>query len=429
MATRTIFANLTDGLQPLNLFDLAFADCASLSGSNVFNLSPVVFNLAGGALGANILLTTSGITVPANTNYSDIRASQTSGANNTFIIGAGGIVASIFISPEALAGSDATSNLYGAVLHATNNGPGTVRGIHAGAFATGTSSGSITAVLGQISPAATSSTTSAAFATSLTGGISDIASGMLLSSSGDRYLLGWGSVGPIPYKVATFRAYMANSSGANARAFQILNNAGTEIGYWDILGNMGIGVTGQPNVPQLQFAGRTSQFATISPQDVAGNGVLLLPQASGTLVSTAALPLSINASTGQISISSAILRFALTGVNFNSANTDNAITITLPAGVSRYVVQRVTINNASASISTATMGVFTATGGGGQTIAATQAITVTATTTGTNNNTQSLATTNSTTEAYTDSTLQIRIGAAQGSAATADVIIHIFCLT
>jgi len=122
-------------------------------------------------------------------------------------------------------------------------------------------------------------------------------------------------------------------------------------------------------------------------------------------------------------------RIKLTGVNFNSANTDNAIPVPLPPGVSRYQVQSVRLNNASASISTATIGVFTGTGGGGQTIAANQAVTVTATAADTNNNSQNLTITNAGTEAYNDATLQVRIGTAQGSAATADVVIIIVPLT
>jgi hypothetical protein len=123
-----------------------------------------------------------------------------------------------------------------------------------------------------------------------------------------------------------------------------------------------------------------------------------------------------------------VLRFRVTGVNFNSANTDNAVAITLPAGVTRYLITRTMISNASASISTATVGVFTSTGGGGQTIAANQAITVTATAVDTVNNAMQLSATNANTMAYNDATLYVRVGTAQGSAATADVIIDIYPL-
>lgn len=121
--------------------------------------------------------------------------------------------------------------------------------------------------------------------------------------------------------------------------------------------------------------------------------------------------------------------FLLKGVNFNSANTDNAVSISLPPGISRYAVSSVWINNASASISTATVSVRTGAGATGATIAAAQAITVTATATDTVNNAQSLTLTNAATEAYNDTTLYVRIGTAQGSAATADVLITLIYLS
>lgn len=115
--------------------------------------------------------------------------------------------------------------------------------------------------------------------------------------------------------------------------------------------------------------------------------------------------------------------FLAKAVNFNAANTDTPVTISLPPGVSRYAVSSVWLNNASASISTATVSVRTGAGATGATIAAAQAITVTATATDTVNNAQSLTLTNATTEAYNDLILYVRVGTAQGGAATADVLI------
>lgn len=117
------------------------------------------------------------------------------------------------------------------------------------------------------------------------------------------------------------------------------------------------------------------------------------------------------------------------GVNFNAANTDTVVTFTLPPGVARYAVGSVWLANASASISTATVSVRTGAGATGATIAAAQAITVTATATDTVNNAQSLTLTNAGTESYNDTTLYIRVGTAQGSAATADVILNLVYLT
>lgn len=124
-----------------------------------------------------------------------------------------------------------------------------------------------------------------------------------------------------------------------------------------------------------------------------------------------------------------IVSYILEDVNFNATNTDNTLTLTLPGNVERYVINSVRINDASASISTATLGVFTGAGATGATIAANQAVTVTATATDTLNNTQSLTLTNANTMAYNDTTLYVRTGTAQGSAATADVIVTLHLLS
>src|ERR1051326_389854 len=117
--------------------------------------------------------------------------------------------------------------------------------------------------------------------------------------------------------------------------------------------------------------------------------------------------------------------FTATGVNFNSATTDTTIPITLPTGFTRYVVATVRISGASASISTATAGVFTGAGATGQTVAATQAITVTTASDNANNNAMSLTLTNGSTESYTAANLFFRVTTAQGAAATGTVTIAI----
>lgn len=136
----------------------------------------------------------------------------------------------------------------------------------------------------------------------------------------------------------------------------------------------------------------------------------------------------VRASAKQIAdyVSSAMIAIRLNGVNFNAANNDNPITITLPTGVTRYQVSGVFINKASASISTATAGLFTAAAAGGVAIVTGgSTITVTATAGDTNNNSQSMTVNNAATEAYDVATLYFRTATAQGSAATADVIVHI----
>ena len=118
--------------------------------------------------------------------------------------------------------------------------------------------------------------------------------------------------------------------------------------------------------------------------------------------------------------------YAISGVNFNSANTDNAITLTPPTGFTTYTIRAVYIYNASASLSTVTFGIFSAIGGGGTTIqAAGQAITVTQSAANTNLNMQLFPITNSNSQAFNFTTLYFRVGTAEGSAATGSVGIQV----
>ncbi len=113
-------------------------------------------------------------------------------------------------------------------------------------------------------------------------------------------------------------------------------------------------------------------------------------------------------------------------VNFNSANTDTSIPITLPPGYTRYRVNQIIISGASASIGTATWGLFTAAAGGGVAIsAAGQATGVTsaAENTAANMAVTAPATLAQNTTSLNAATLFFRVGTAQGSPATATVTI------
>lgn len=123
---------------------------------------------------------------------------------------------------------------------------------------------------------------------------------------------------------------------------------------------------------------------------------------------------------------SSVLSFSSTDVNFNSANTDNAISIILPSPNSRYLVTAVRISGASQTLTTATAGLFTAAAGGGVAIVAGgSAITVSTASENTNNNTQSMTVANSGTQSYNAATLYFRVATPQGAAATGDVTITI----
>lgn len=114
----------------------------------------------------------------------------------------------------------------------------------------------------------------------------------------------------------------------------------------------------------------------------------------------------------------------ISSVNFNSANTDNAVTVVLPTGFSRFRIGGIAISGASATLTTATFGVFTATAGGGTAvIAGATAVTVSSTSESTTNNMQFVTPANVNTASYNNTTLYFRVQTAQGSAATASVTI------
>ena len=112
----------------------------------------------------------------------------------------------------------------------------------------------------------------------------------------------------------------------------------------------------------------------------------------------------------------------ITAVNFNQINFDNQILINLPAGYTRWRCDRVLISGASGSISTATAGLFTATGAGGtQIVSSGSAITVVSSSIDTNNNMQSMTITDQNTMALSDTAVYWRNQVAEGSTQTANV--------
>lgn len=105
---------------------------------------------------------------------------------------------------------------------------------------------------------------------------------------------------------------------------------------------------------------------------------------------------------------------SLTGVDLNVATSDNAVTI----ASGRYILDKVTVENASINLTAATAGVFTAAGGGGTTLAADQALSaLTASTKFTDLTLAAVAGT----DVQTAGTVYFRVGTPQGAAATADV--------
>jgi hypothetical protein len=132
----------------------------------------------------------------------------------------------------------------------------------------------------------------------------------------------------------------------------------------------------------------------------------------------------------QANLALSTLLFKISGVDFNSANTDNPITITLPTGFTRYRLNLVIISGASASLTTATFGVFSAAGGAGTAMVASgTAVTLSSASENTTNNAQAPGIVGASATSYNVSPIYFRVQNAQGSAATANVTIQILPLS
>lgn len=81
----------------------------------------------------------------------------------------------------------------------------------------------------------------------------------------------------------------------------VVGNRGTSAATASPLTNPILGIPGT-STGEVGFAGLTSGTATVRAQAAAGTPVLLLPNTSGTLASTATSPLAISATTGAVSI-------------------------------------------------------------------------------------------------------------------------------
>ena len=117
-------------------------------------------------------------------------------------------------------------------------------------------------------------------------------------------------------------------------------------------------------------------------------------------------------------------KYTLSGVDFNALG-DNQVPISLSEFVSRYQVLNVWVTNASATIVTATAGLFTAAYAQGFAIAPSQILTITNNTADNIGNAQSMELANQRTIVFSDMTLYFNVSTAEGTAAKADVHITI----
>lgn len=159
-------------------------------------------------------------------------------------------------------------------------------------------------------------------------------------------------------------------------------------------------------------------FASLGGEDILCNDVIV-----GASPAAAQNPVAGTAGVSPPGGAIASVKYTLRGVNFNSSATDNILTLNVPTGAKNYIFDGIWITNASHTLVTATLGVFSGAGATGTTIAADQAITVTNGTANTALNTQALTMSPAATIAFNYSTLYVRVGTAEGAAATADVTI------
>lgn len=258
--------------------------------------------------------------------------------------------------------------------------------------------------------------------------------------------------------------HFGNFNGSNALTTGIVIASGASNTY-DITGNQFNGVTGTSisdggtgttkfverngaiTLNQINLNGSSSGTTSVLPNATA-NGTLTLPAATDTLtgrattdtltnktIDTASNTFKINGTTAgtqaqvQGIVAPEAIYFTSPGINFNAPG-DTAIPVSLPNGMTRLTINVVAISNASHSLTSASVALCTATGGGGTCIAAAQSPTVSATSDASNNNTQNLTLTNNATTSFllanlTNNNLYFHIATGEGAAATADVTVSI----
>lgn len=237
----------------------------------------------------------------------------------------------------------------------------------------------------------------------------------------------------------TFSGVMFKGQANGAGAFaQLLNGAGNATLYQ-------VDNSGNVFSKQFQVGGATSGITTLAAASTA-SGVLSLPSTTDTLVAKATTDTLTNktydtggtgnvfklngTNAGTVAQMQAALGYpfiiggSATGVNLNSANTDTTITITSPTA--NYRINQILLTNTgtTASLTTATAGLFSAAAGGGTVVAANQALSgITSNTVDVAINQFGLVVANN---AYSNfSQLFFRVGTAQGASATGNVYVVI----
>lgn len=180
------------------------------------------------------------------------------------------------------------------------------------------------------------------------------------------------------------------------------------------------------NIFQMIYAANAVNFLQVESR-IAGLSARLLAAGDDTDIDIQIVPKGAGALVTASGVAAALrANLFSTTVNFNSANTDHAIAIRLPQGMTRYRVSNVVISGASAVLNTATWGLFTATAGGGTAlVAAGTATGISSAAENTNGNMSTTSIVNVNSLSLTATTLYFRVGTAQGSAATGTVTLNL----
>jgi len=106
-------------------------------------------------------------------------------------------------------------------------------------------------------------------------------------------------------------------------------------------------------------------------------------------------------------------------IDFSTGNTDFAVSIELPPGYSRYIINSTRLSGASANLTAATCGIFTSTGGGGTVVVASAtAVTISTAAESTNGNAQLLSVIAVQTTTFNNTTLYFRVQSSAAGTAT-----------
>lgn len=113
------------------------------------------------------------------------------------------------------------------------------------------------------------------------------------------------------------------------------------------------------------------------------------------------------------------------GISFQSA-TDILLSFQLPNGIPSYFIAQAHIANASAPLTTGSIGLYTGSGAGGTAIVSSTALNITTISGNTSGNMMGLTVIGTTTQSFNATTLYFHITGGVGSAVTADLILELF---